>query len=288
MKKKLIIVLLIISVLAMLGATGRALYYKEDEVHVTGDRGMIAMAVRNDTIAALAGTDGDYAPLQVDANGNLYITGGGGESVYLDDADWTNTTSSHTLTGGIYQSTPQTITDGDTGPIQVDANGNQVITGTVTANAGTNLNTSALALDTSVDGLEAAIEGAEDELDGTTTTGPLAKIAHTAKALTLAKIDVDLTGGGDSGAIIALASSEVIYVVELLIMVDAQCQLQFTDGSETASTSGIEFPLPAFGGVHLKRDPGYRFALDSGEMMSLDDIDSGTVEVRGYVWFYQE
>lgn len=43
--------------------------------------------------------------------------------VYVDDADWTDSTSKHMLVGGLYQSTPQTITDGDVGPLQVDENG---------------------------------------------------------------------------------------------------------------------------------------------------------------------
>ena len=44
-------------------------------------------------------------------------------SVYVDDADWTDDTSSHTLVGGLYQSSPQSIADGKTGPLQVDADG---------------------------------------------------------------------------------------------------------------------------------------------------------------------
>ena len=42
---------------------------------------------------------------------------------YVDDGDWTALSSSHQLVGGIYQSTPGTITDGDTGPVRLDANG---------------------------------------------------------------------------------------------------------------------------------------------------------------------
>ena len=45
--------------------------YAEDAVHTTGDTGNLSLVVRNDTLAALAGTDGDYAPLQVDADGAL-------------------------------------------------------------------------------------------------------------------------------------------------------------------------------------------------------------------------
>jgi hypothetical protein len=48
--------------------------YAEDSVHTSGDVGMFVMAVRNDTLAALGGTDGDYSPLQVDADGALYVT----------------------------------------------------------------------------------------------------------------------------------------------------------------------------------------------------------------------
>ena len=47
--------------------------YAEDAVHSSGDDGIMSLAVRNDTLAALAGTDGDYAPLQVNADGALYV-----------------------------------------------------------------------------------------------------------------------------------------------------------------------------------------------------------------------
>lgn len=56
------------------------------------------------------------------------------DAIYVDDADWTDSTSKHLLVGGLYQSTPQTITDGDVGPLEVDATGNLRVAGTVTAN----------------------------------------------------------------------------------------------------------------------------------------------------------
>jgi len=43
----------------------------EDAAHTTGDTGLVAMAVRQDTAAALGTTDGDYMPLIVDATGRL-------------------------------------------------------------------------------------------------------------------------------------------------------------------------------------------------------------------------
>ena len=56
--------------------------------------------------------------------------------IYADDADWTNGSSKHLLIGGLYQSSPQSITDGDVGPLQVDQNG-KLLTYTSLA-AGTN------------------------------------------------------------------------------------------------------------------------------------------------------
>lgn len=50
------------------GLTG----YAEDTAHVTGGIGVMPLAVRKDTAAALADTDGDYAPVEVDANGRLH------------------------------------------------------------------------------------------------------------------------------------------------------------------------------------------------------------------------
>lgn len=48
----------------------------EDAAHSTGDVGVMSLAVRKDTAAALAGTDGDYAPLEVDADGKLHVNPG--------------------------------------------------------------------------------------------------------------------------------------------------------------------------------------------------------------------
>lgn len=47
--------------------------YDEDAAHTTGDTGSFVLAVRKDTAAALADTDGDYAPLEIDANGRLHV-----------------------------------------------------------------------------------------------------------------------------------------------------------------------------------------------------------------------
>jgi hypothetical protein len=97
-----------------------------DASNVTGTDGAAGPA----SVLSVGGTQGtgEIEELRVDGDGHLQVDilsgGGSNASVYVDDADWTDNTSSHTLTGGIYQTTPQSITDGDTGPMQVDVNGN--------------------------------------------------------------------------------------------------------------------------------------------------------------------
>ena len=112
--------------------------YAEDAAHTSEDTGNFILGVRNDTLAALGGTDGDYVPFQMNASGALYVeisSGGGEDAVYVDDADWSDGSSKHMLVGGLYQSSPQSITDGDVGPLQVNANGNLIVDLSATDNA---------------------------------------------------------------------------------------------------------------------------------------------------------
>jgi hypothetical protein len=50
----------------------------------------MALAVRKDTAAALAGADGDYAPIEVDANGNLHAKLAANSGVDIGDVDVTS------------------------------------------------------------------------------------------------------------------------------------------------------------------------------------------------------
>ena len=66
----------------------------EDAAHSSGDVGVMSLAVRNDALAALAGADGDYAPLQVDEDGGLWThpaagPAGGCKGFFSNDLDQT-------------------------------------------------------------------------------------------------------------------------------------------------------------------------------------------------------
>lgn len=71
---------------------------------------------------------------------------------YLDDDDWTDGVSSHFLTGGVFQSTPQTVTDGDTGPFLIDTNGRLAVVLSPDDNAAIDAITTALGGTLVVDG----------------------------------------------------------------------------------------------------------------------------------------
>jgi hypothetical protein len=57
------------------GVTASALGKAEDDVFASGDTGVMALAIRQDTAAATA-ANGDYVPLSVDASGRLYVNVG--------------------------------------------------------------------------------------------------------------------------------------------------------------------------------------------------------------------
>jgi|TARA_Y100000310_G_scaffold340784_1_gene437739 hypothetical protein len=54
-------------------ASGADVAHAEDSEHTSGDTGIQMLSVRNDTLSSLGGTDGDYSPLQVNADGALYV-----------------------------------------------------------------------------------------------------------------------------------------------------------------------------------------------------------------------
>lgn len=107
-----------VDVLSIIPGTGATNLGKaEDAVHTSGDTGVMALAVRNDTLAALGATDGDYAPLQVDANGALYTTTTvTSNAEYADDSAFTIGTSEVVAMGALADETAtDSVNEGDVG-----------------------------------------------------------------------------------------------------------------------------------------------------------------------------
>jgi hypothetical protein len=94
---------------------GGGTQYVEDTAHTTGDTGTMLLVVRRDANTTLVGTDGDYAPLQVDANGALKVAGAGtGGTSITDGAAFTADSTAINPIGGYRDDTsPATVTEGD-------------------------------------------------------------------------------------------------------------------------------------------------------------------------------
>lgn len=64
--------------------------HAEDSAHVSGDSGVQVLVVRKDAAGSLVSADGDYAPLQVDASGQLRTVTSLSSAVADDAADTEN------------------------------------------------------------------------------------------------------------------------------------------------------------------------------------------------------
>jgi hypothetical protein len=102
------------------------------------------------TVTANAGTNLNTSALALESGGNLAAIKTAAElvddAIYIDDADWSDGSSKHMLVGGLYQSSPQSITDGDVGPFLTDVNGRLQVALSPTDNA-------------VLDAIETAVEG---------------------------------------------------------------------------------------------------------------------------------
>lgn len=120
----------------------------EDAAHSSGDKGIMALAVRNATATDLSAgnTDGDYEPLQVSATGRLWVDPSGvtltvashavtnagtfvvqenGSWIQADDAAFSPATSKVAMIGATFDDVaPDSIDEGDGGAIRMSANRN--------------------------------------------------------------------------------------------------------------------------------------------------------------------
>jgi hypothetical protein len=149
----------------------------EDAAHASGDPGVQMLAVRKDTAASLAGTDGDYQPLITDSTGKLHVNVGNtvtvgshavtnagtfavqvdgaaltslqliDDAIYADDAGFTLASSKVIATGAIRDDSLSSLAAaesdvvplrvGSTGALWVGVSGTAAVTQSGTWNVGT-------------------------------------------------------------------------------------------------------------------------------------------------------
>jgi hypothetical protein len=91
----------------------------EDAAHSSGDAGIMALAVRQNSQSDL-GADGDYVPMTVADDGGLRVNvtnGAAGGTSMTDDGVFTAGTTAVTPVAGVYAITPDPVSDGDAGAL---------------------------------------------------------------------------------------------------------------------------------------------------------------------------
>jgi hypothetical protein len=134
------------------GAAGGGTQYSEDAAHTTGDTGTMSLAVRNDTLASLCDTDGDYTPLQVNASGALFIQEGSALDV-----------SAATVTVNATSLDIRALTNSDVVTAELSAVDNAVLDSIDTATTGILADTAAM--DTNLATVAGAVSGTEMQVD---------------------------------------------------------------------------------------------------------------------------
>jgi len=167
-------------------------------------------------------------------------------ALYVDDAAWTDSTSSHLLVGGLYQSSPQTITDGDVGPFQVTANGYQIVSVNGTVTVGSHAVTNAGTFVVQVDGNAlTALQLIDDTVAvlgtatyaETTTKGNIVAAVRNDDLATLANTDNKIAPlqVNSAGALYTEPAAQVDYVFDG----SAKCTVKRASGVAASGTTAI-------------------------------------------------
>ena len=127
--------------------------------------GQAIAAVRNDTLAALAGTDNEFAPLQVNAEGALYTTGNTLHNGVLHGENFTIMGESKTIDGSAL---PNDVAEGRNARLAVSRSGIAYTCLTDPDGAsdlGTTITTHLSEIEGAIETIEGAISGSEMQVD---------------------------------------------------------------------------------------------------------------------------
>jgi hypothetical protein len=216
----------------------------EDAAHSSGDVGVMALSVRQDAAAALAGTDADYQPLITDASGRLHVNVGNTVTVgshavtnagtfvtqengaaltslqLIDDAIYAEDVASQAADKGVAvlavrrdADTSMVGTDGDYANLQVNAAGSLKVA--ITAGAGSGGTSIADGASftrdtTSITPAGAAVESSAPTLTNgdvaalSMTTGGALRVAVAAGGVAAAVEDVASAGGEEGVMVLAV------------------------------------------------------------------------------------
>lgn len=240
------------------------------------------------------------------------------DSIYIDDADWTDGTSKHMLVGGLYQSTEQSITDGDVGPLSVDANGRLKVSieadnagiggGTQYAedSAHSSGDTGTMTLAVRDDTTPAALSGTDGDYEPLHTDGngnlwvtlgtQLDRVQdNVGVALQTDAIMNDTTAltpkfavisGATSGnnTLVAAVTSKKIRVLSYTIVAAGDVDVRFEDGAGGTALTGV-MSLTTNSGVSVAFSPVGHFETTANTLLNMEL--SAAVQVSGHLAYVE-
>lgn len=222
------------------------------------------------------------------------------EALYLNAANWmagatrgSDPQSRHLLVGGLYQTTPQTITDGQTAPFQTDSHGNLIATlsasglviGHVIVDSGTITAVTTITNPVTVTGT-VAVSGTVTITGAVTNAGTFA-VQNNGTGKTLKTVSGNLTA--DTDVIAAVSSKRLkIYALTLLNTGTDATLLLFksngTGGTELWRTRLQGATGAPMGYAQSVSVPTFLFATAAGEKLTIDTNQTDPIDYSIAYW----
>lgn len=241
--------------------TGLTGVHDEDHGHSNGDAGVFSLAIRNDTLAALAGSDGDYSGFQVNNLGALYVTGGEVENAAVQ--------SQPMLAGGRYDSSARTLGDGDAGAIALTAKGEVLV----------NLNTTSVLLSREDVAHTSGDYGVMSMTVRSDTPGSLGSDGDYTPLITDVRGALytkhRILGGADGVTTVSSAGTDVVLKSDTsCVKIDIQAQTDNT-GLIAVGFTGVDATEATGTGIILYAGDTYSLEVNNTNLIYIDATVSG-------------
>ena len=239
--------------------------YAEDSSHTSADTGNFILGVRNDTLAALGGSDGDYVPFQMNSSGALFVDiADGGQLDTIIDTLETTLTAIETDAAAI----EVLLTAAN-----VDHAANEVLLTGIDADTDA-IKTSVQLLDNAVDGNYLNVNA---NIAGTDFVGGAGSVGGGVQRVTLAS---------DDPAVVDLAAIEVLLTAANVDHAANEVLLTGIDADTNAIKTAVEIIDNAISGSEMQVDVVASLPAGSaaiGKLAANSGVDIGDVDVTSIV-----
>lgn len=302
------------------GTSATSLGKAEDAVPADGDTGVMMLAIRKDTAATTVGSDGDYHPLEVDANGNLWTMAKQSGTwnigtlttitnvVHVDDNSGSLTVDAPvgtpafvrlsdgsaaitTLPVSLASVPSHAVTNSGTFAVQAtEADGANTTLGAKADAKSTATDTTAITIMQVLKQISASVQAPPSQ--AVTNAGTFAvqaaletgSISNAGTGLTPKFAKIAASSSGDN-TIVAAVTSKKIRVLAYHITGNAAVNAKWQSGAAGTDLTGLEYIAAQGGGLSAPFSPVGWFESASGVLLNLNL--SGAVAVGGCVVYVE-